>query len=71
MYLNGTTDPNNVFFINDTAVIDDFGKDWQYFHGDTPVPPEPDPRPVWPGGNFKWWMFKRIMDLRRDTDEDI
>lgn len=71
MYLNGTTDPNNVFFINDTAIIDDFGKDWQYFHGDTPVPPPvppvPDPES---GGQLKWWMFKRIIDLRRAEDED-
>lgn len=70
--IRGSTDPNNVFFINDTAIINDHGETWQYFHDDTPVPtpvpPVPDPTS---GGQLKWWMFKRIIDLRRAEDEDI
>lgn len=70
--IRGSTDPYNVFFINDTAIVNDHGEAWQYFHGDTPtptpVPPVPDPTS---GGRLKWWMFKRIIDLRRAEDEDI
>lgn len=70
--IHGSVDPQNVFFINDTAIVNDHGEAWQYFQGDTPsptpVPPVPDPDT---GGNLKWWMFKRIIELRRKTDEDI
>ena len=60
-YLDGTTNPNNVFFVNDTAIINDHGENWQYYQGSGPAPdPQPDPRPDWPGGNFKWWMAKQL-----------
>ena len=64
-YLDGTTNPNNVFFLNDTAIINDHGEAWQYYNGagpsPTPVPPVPDPES---GGQFKWWLAKQLFNRR-------
>lgn len=70
MYLNGTTEPQHVFFINDTAIVNDHGEQWYYFHADDPpIPPEPEPPdPPIPspatGGNFKWYLYKQLFDRR-------
>lgn len=68
--IRGTIDPQFVFFINDTAIIDDRGLDWKYFDAvDPPIPPEPPhPEPPQPpagsGGNFKWYLYKQLFDRR-------
>ena len=66
-YLNGTIDPQYVFFINDTAIVDDHGEDWKYFHDDTPTPPDPPvpPDPV-SGGRWKWYLWRKMLLKRRN-----
>lgn len=69
--IRGSVDPNYVFFINDTDIINDHGEDWEIFHGDSPQPPTPPIPDPTSGGRLKWWMFKRIIYLRRAADEDV
>ena len=64
--IRGSIDPQFVFYINDTAIYNDHGEDWKYFDGTQPGPTPPEP-PVPPisGGNFKWWMAKRLMEVKK------
>lgn len=42
--LSGSVVPNNIFYVNDTNIINSYGQTWATFTGsDTPTPPTPTP----------------------------
>lgn len=44
--LSGSTLPTNVFYLNDTNIVNGYGQDWKIFQGGE-QPPEPEPEPTY------------------------
>lgn len=70
MQMNGSVNPNDVFYVNDTTLVDTGGHTWLTYDGpgpEPPTPPEP-PEPPAPvsGGNFKWWMARLLLYRRNN-----
>lgn len=71
--MNGSVNPNEVFYVNDTNIIDGDGKTWYTYTGPTPPDPDdpdppapPDPGPGQSDGEFKWWLAKQLFKRRNN-----
>lgn len=69
--LPDSVSPAEVFYVNDTQVVNGRGLPWKKYEGGQPEPPDNPERPPAPappagsGGRFKWYLFADLIKRRR------